>query len=252
MAILAVCGVKGGCGATTVAASLALLWQRQQRPVLAMDLCRQNLLRLHFGMAWDEGDGWRSRLDAGADWMRAAWEVGDHHLTLVPHGRVEVDVDQGEPQGDDWLRDELALLEKQAGQRTVLDLPARGVAERQQGLNAANHALVMLSAEPASCALLEMAEAELLASGLPSERILFAINHFNPLRQLDGDVELMLRKTLGPRLAPLPIHRDEAVREAFAKQRPLFDYAPESQAADDLRQLATWLSVRLDADRGGA
>ncbi|WP_434635045.1 cellulose biosynthesis protein BcsQ [Chromobacterium sp. CV08] len=251
MAILAVCGVKGGCGATTVAASLALLWQRQQRPVLAMDLCRQNLLRLHFGMAWDEDDGWRGRLDAGADWMRAAWEVGDHHLTLVPHGRVGVDAGRGAPK-DGWLRDELALLETRDGQRTVLDLPASGVAERKQGLNAASHALVILSAEPASCALLEMTEDELVAGGLPPERILYAINHFNPLRKLDGDVELMLRKTLGPRLAPLPIHRDEAVREAFAQQQPLFDYAPDSQGADDLRQLATWLSVRLDAHRSEA
>ncbi|MBW7568488.1 cellulose synthase operon protein YhjQ [Chromobacterium subtsugae] len=252
MAILAVCGVKGGCGATTVAAALALLWQRQQRPVLAMDLCRQNLLRLHFGMEWHEADGWRRRRDAGADWARAAWEVGDRHLTLVPHGRVEEDVDQEGPEPEEWLRDELAQLERQPGQRTVLDLPARGVAERQQGLKAASHALVMLSADPAACALLDAVEAELHAGGLPAERIFFVINHFNPLRKLDGDVELLLRKKLGPRLAPLPIHRDEAVREAFAKQQPLFDYAPASQAADDLRQLAVWLSVRLDAGRSGA
>ncbi|MEN2425092.1 cellulose biosynthesis protein BcsQ [Chromobacterium vaccinii] len=246
MAILAVCGVKGGCGATTVAASLALLWQRQQRPVLAMDLCRQNMLRLHFGMAREESDGWRGRLDAGADWMRAAWEVGNHHLMLVPHGRVGLDSGQAGPE-DHWLREELALLEKRAGQRTVLDLPAIGVAERRQGLNAASHALVALSAEPAVCALLEMTEAELAASGLGPERVLFVINQFNPLRRLDNDAEAMLREALGARLAPLPIHRDEAVREAFASQQPLFDYAPESQAADDLRQLAAWLSVRLDA-----
>lgn len=248
MTTLAICGVKGGCGATALTAALA--WRREElgRPVLAMDLCEQNLLRLHFGMPWRETDGWRARQLAGDDWTAAAWRAGDN-LTLVPHGLAD---EAGAALPANWLRDELACLDRPEREPVLLDTPSASSTGRELALAAASHVLAVLPAEPASCALVDSLREELDRRGIPDRRVWFALNQFDPARRLDRDVELLLRKRLGDRLAPLPVMRDEAMREAFAAGRPLAVYAPESQAADDIRQLALWLTVRLQDGKEAA
>lgn len=245
MQTLAVYGIKGGSGASSLVAALAFLRQQQHRSVLAIDLCQQNLLRLHFGMRWKETDGWCARLLAGEDWGLAAWQQGEH-LKLVPYGKTSAWARCAVLDNPAWLRSELASLALPHDTLTLLDLPCGAVRARQQGLTAASHVLVVLPADSASCALLDDVEAELQSCGISPQQTLYALNLFDPLRQLDLDVELVLRKRLGARLAPLPVQRDACVREAFAAQRSLFSYAPASQAADDCRQLSVWLSVQLE------
>ena len=246
MKTLAVYGIKGGSGATTLAAALAMLW-RQQEPVLAIDLCQQNLLRLHFGLDPSETDGWCPRLLAGEDWTEAAWQAGER-LHLVPYGRASAWARCPQLDRDDWLASELAALALPRWTRVVLDLPGGAVRARQQGLNAASHVLVVLPADAASCALLDSLEDELAGCGVDPLKTLFVLGQFDASRRLDRDVEILLRRRLGARLAPLPVQRDASVREAFASRQSLFAYAPESQAADDLRQLAVWLSVQMQEE----
>jgi len=247
LSILAVTGVKGGAGCTAVVAGLAGAWSRQKKAVLALDLCRQNLLRLHFGMDWHERDGWHARLVAGRDWSGAAWRTPDG-LGFVPHGSLRDGTVAAVLNDPHWLADELAGLALPSDCRLLLDTPLSG-RERDQALVAASQVLVVLPPEPLSCGLVEPVEAELSTHGVGPEKLLYVLNRFDPTRQLDRDVELLLREMLGARLAPLPVHRDEAVREALAMQQQLVDYAPHSQACDDFNQLATWLSIRLN---GGA
>lgn len=248
MSTLAVYGIKGGSGATTIVAALGLLW-RQQRPVLAIDLCQQNLLRLHFGIAADERDGWCPRLLAGEDWTQAAWQAGER-LHMVPYGRASAWARCPQLDRADWLETELSALALPHGTRTLLDLPGGAVRARRQGLGAASHVLVVLPADAASCALLDNLEDELVDSGIDVLNTFYVLGQFDPVRRLDRDVEILLRKRLGARLAPLPIQRDASVREAFAVRQTLFAYAPECQAADDLRQLAVWLSVQMEEGSG--
>ncbi|VEB43405.1 cell division protein [Chromobacterium violaceum] len=56
---------RGG-GATALAAAIAWYREEQAQPTLAIDLCPQNLLRLHFGVPWSEQEGWRASLHAAA------------------------------------------------------------------------------------------------------------------------------------------------------------------------------------------
>jgi cellulose synthase operon protein YhjQ len=243
MNILAIYGIKGGSGATSMVAALSLLW-RQQKPVLAIDLCQQNLLRLHFGLAPDEHDGWCSRLLAGEDWTQAAWQAGER-LHLVPYGRASAWARCPQLDRSDWLKSELSALALPHSTQVLLDLPDGAVRARRQGLNAASHVLVVLPADAATCVLLDQLEEELADCGVDPRHTYFVLGQFDPVRRLDRDVEVLLRKRLGERLAPLPVQRDASVREALASRQSLFAYAPECQAADDLRQLAVWLSVRM-------
>ncbi|MEO9382955.1 cellulose biosynthesis protein BcsQ [Chromobacterium phragmitis] len=245
MSILSICGVRGGCGATAIAAAMAWYREEQGRPVLAIDLCPQNLLRLHFGVPWSEQGGWHASLRHGTDWAESAWQIGRGHLSLVPHGAWAAGED-GPAAG--WLRAELGRLARPVGDMVLLDTPLWAQSCRDQAFSVARHVLAVLPADPISCVLSDNLETELVARGVPREGILFVINQFDPARRLDRDVENLLRNMLGSRLAPLPVTRDEAMREALAAGVPVSVFAPESQVADDLRQLAVWLAVKLRRD----
>ncbi|MCD0490911.1 cellulose synthase operon protein YhjQ [Chromobacterium violaceum] len=242
MAILSICGVRGGSGATALAAAIAWYREEQAQPTLAIDLCPQNLLRLHFGVPWSEQGGWRASLHAGCDWTESAWRIGGGHLALVPHGTCAA---RGPEPDAGWLSAELGKLERPAGDLVLLDTPSWAGRGRDQAWTAASHVLAVLTADSVNCVLAVRLEAELMARGVSRDGILFAISQFDPARKLDRDVERVLRRTLGSRLAPRPVTRDEVVREALAAGVPVSVFAPESQAVDDLRQLAMWLTVKL-------
>ncbi|TCP10625.1 cellulose synthase operon protein YhjQ [Crenobacter luteus] len=218
--------------------------------MLALDLCRRNLLRLHFGQDWSERDGWFGRLAAGDDWSEAAWRTPGGIL-FVPHGASAPDEVPAALYDARWLAGELERLALPAACRLLLDTPGVPGPARSQAMAAADRVLVVLAPEPVSCGLLRPLEVELRRHGIGPDRLLFVLNGFDPSRQLDRDVELLLRETLAERLAPLPVCRDEAVREALAMQQLLPDYAPYSQAVDDFLQLAAWLAVRLAAGTEG-
>ncbi|POZ62890.1 cellulose biosynthesis protein BcsQ [Chromobacterium alticapitis] len=252
MTILSVCGVKGGCGASAITAALAWHRQEQSKSTLAIDLCPHNLLRLHFGVPWSDEAGWHASLLAGRDWTQAAWRIGGEALMLMPHG----DLPRGTPHAPglraDWLRRELAALDRPADDMTLLDTPLTEGMGRELAFAACSHVLAVLPPDPISNALAAKLEAELLERGMDRGRILFLINQFDPARRLDRDVELLLRLMLGSRLAPLPVMWDETMREALAAGLPVAAFAPDSQAVDDLRQLALWLSVRLSETQSEA
>ncbi|UTH73439.1 cellulose biosynthesis protein BcsQ [Chromobacterium sp. IIBBL 290-4] len=242
MTILSICGVRGGCGATAIAAGLAWYRAEQARSTLLIDLCPQNLLRLHFGVPWSEEGGWRASLQNGGDWTLSAWQIGDGQLSLVPHGRFEPK--KGVlPAG--WLHGELERLARPVDDLVVLDTPLLYENARELAFSSASHVLVVLPADPISCVLSDKLEADLLGRGFSRHEILYVINQFDPARRLDRDVEMLLRKMLGKRVAPLPVMRDEAMREALAAGMPVAAFAPESQAAEDLKELSVWLAIRM-------
>ncbi len=55
----------------------------------------------------------------------------------------------------------------------------------------------------------------------------------------------VVRHDLGARLMPFPIHRDEAVSESLAYQKPVLDYDRYAQASQDFEQFAKWLIQKL-------
>lgn len=72
MPVLALQGLRGGMGTTSVTAALAWALQQLGESVLAIDFTPDNLLRLHFNTPFELARGWaRAEQDGGA-WQEGA------------------------------------------------------------------------------------------------------------------------------------------------------------------------------------
>ena len=74
----------------------------------------------------------------------------------------------------------------------------------------------------------------------------YVLNQVGRSEPLNRDVSELLQQHLGARLAPIRIHRDEALSEALAFQQPVLIYDPHGQASHDLARLAAWVIDTLN------
>ncbi|MGH8467320.1 MAG: cellulose synthase operon protein YhjQ/BcsQ, partial [Pseudomonas sp.] len=58
MTVVALSGIRGGTGTTSVVAALGFALHALGQRVLMVDLNPRNLLRLHFNLALASADGW--------------------------------------------------------------------------------------------------------------------------------------------------------------------------------------------------
>ncbi len=248
MSVIAIIGAAGGSGTTTVTAHLATAIGQQDRPVLCFDFCPTNVLRLHFGAAFDDRDGFAAALLAGAPWQHAAYTSADG-VRFLPFGALQDDAAlerlsawlHDRPY---WFRDCIAALDLPAGTIVLCDCPRLPAALRSQVLAAADIVLVSCAPDPLSLASAGRLAGQLQASGNGGRIARILLNAFEAGRALDRDMQLVLRRQYGALAAPVTIHRDESLREALACKQTVFDYAPASQAAQEFSALATWAIVR--------
>ncbi|SNS82291.1 cellulose synthase operon protein YhjQ [Noviherbaspirillum humi] len=247
MRIVAVLDVYGGCGATTVAAHLAQALHQQRRPVFAFDFCPENVLRLHFGMAWEDGSGFAPRMLEGSAWHEAAFRSSSG-LAFIPFGAL--------PDGraldalgalletrPGWLRADIDALEFPAPPVLVCDCPRGPAALRSQILEEADLVLLVCRPDPVAYAAATRIARDAAQNGGPPTMIV--LNGFDPARRLDRDISALLRTGHRELLSPVAVHRDESIREALACKQTVFEFAPDSQAAYDFDTLATWTIARL-------
>jgi cellulose synthase operon protein YhjQ len=76
--------------------------------------------------------------------------------------------------------------------------------------------------------------------------LLYVVNQLDSTDRFSADVCAALRQQVGPALSSIPIHYDEAMREAVAFQKPVLQYDPHGQASYDLDRLARWLVRELE------
>ena len=74
----------------------------------------------------------------------------------------------------------------------------------------------------------------------------YVLNQVDRTEPLNRAVAELLQQHLGARLAPIRIHRDEAVGEALAFLQPVLVYDPHGQASHDLFRLAAWVIDTLN------
>lgn len=248
MVIVAIASAKGGVGSTTITASLATILGKRGHPVLALDFDPQNALRLHLGLESGERDGFARRAASGPDWYEAAFCNSDG-VNFLPFGEMSSDelrtFENRLMPDTAWLAQRLEEIDFPHDGIVLIDAGRGPSAYLRQALAAADFTLAVLLPDAASyltIPAMERLHAESMVGQPPrGDALAYVLNQVDATRPLQADVLLMMRERLGQRLAPYPVHRDEAVPEAFASEISVTDYAAYGQAARDLQGLASWL-----------
>ena len=247
MKVVAVKGLYGGAGTTTVTANLASALRRRQHPVVAVDLCATNMLRLHFGMPVNDRRGLFKAGELVDDLANAAFET-EQGLIYLPYGDVS---EQPERTDIEQLLQRLYdLLAKFSSEQTLIVLIDMPNAEPQMLSWLAAHTDIMLhvlSPDPRVYPALHyfsmkqwpLIQAEQLQH-------YFVLNQCAPQLELNRDIIDLLRYELAPELLlPTYIQRDQHLPEAFATQQAAIDFTLGAQANVDFVAIAEWLELRL-------
>ncbi|PVZ82171.1 cellulose synthase operon protein YhjQ [Serratia sp. S1B] len=240
MPIIALQGVRGGIGTTSITAALAWALQQLGESVLAIDLSPDNLLRLHFNTPFDLNRGWARAELEGAAWQQGAMRYCQN-LDFLPFGGLNLAEQRSMAQqhGEDPLRwrDFLAQVRDSGHYRWILlDIPAGNTPLIEQQLALADSVFQLLSPD-ANC------HVRLYQQPMPAA-CRFLVNGYSAASLLQQDLHQLWLQTLEG-LLPLVIHRDEALAEALAVKQPLGEYRPESLAADEILTLANWCLLNL-------
>ena len=247
MNVVAVSGIGGGVGSTTVAAHLSAALVAQSRRCLAFDFSPANTLRLHFGMDWNDHRGLAPQLLATSPWHEAAYRAATG-VDFLPFGEDSDDTAAGrladfltdQPQ---WFSNRLELLDEPQEAFAICDTSVHARALRRQAFRAAQLVLIVLMPDALSVGVAAASKRRAVEYG--ASDVVFVLNGFDSTRQLHQDIVSLLRAQLSPALAPVLLHRDEHLCEALANKQTVFDYAPTSQACGDFQVLATWVVARL-------
>lgn len=231
MTTLGLHGLRGGTGSSSLLAALGYALHSLEQRVLLVDMCPDNLLRLHLNLAVGQTGGWaRAWLD-DEDWKAEFWEVTPN-LSLLPYGRL-VRAEQQRMEQELRLRPGLwahRISTLAANFDWILfDLPQRSL--RQETAVSCQLQIQVIEADAACHVLLQQQE----------ERADYLLlNRFDPASQIQRDLMLLWRQQYDERLLSVIVHSDEAMREALACKQPVGRYAPRSLVAQDVLSLAIW------------
>jgi cellulose synthase operon protein YhjQ len=239
MPSLAIVSPCGGTGRSTLTAALATLAARAGHWSLAVEFDPQNLLALHFGAEGAPVDGLASRASRGQSWNTAALAASDGTLVL-PFGAMDspalVDWEKRLITEPDWLATRLETLARPVDGWTFIDTQRTPSVLSRQAVRAADATLLVLRADGPSISMLEQT-----LTVLEDRPVLAVVNAYDPARTLQADLMAALFERLGEKLSPYPIHRDEAIPEAFARRMSPEDHAAHAQVIHDLHGLLRWI-----------
>jgi cellulose biosynthesis protein BcsQ len=221
MPIIALQGLRGGCGATSISAALGWALNALQQTVLVIDFSPVNQLAAHFNLPINTAQGWVPALLNQQSWQQSA------HLSAA-------DTDFSAP-----LLHALPAL-KSHYDWIILDIPADLLPWQRSLLATADRLLQVLTLD-ANCQLR-------LHHTRFAPPTLFLINQFNANSQLQQDLHQLWISSL-KNLIPLVIHRDEALAEALMMKQPVGEYRPHALASEEINTLANWLLLNV---AGGA
>lgn len=244
MPVLAFSSPKGGVGKTTLTANVAVALHQLGWGVVVIDFDVQNGLRLHFGMALDDERGYVAAAEQPEEWPNLAMPTASG-VFLLPYGGVTEEqrlrFERHLADDPDYLARGLGSILARPDWVVLADLPPGPVpALRGLGRIGAIHVAVLL-ADATSLSLLPLIER---GHFYGDQRPLVVLNQVDPRRQLSRTIAEFVSARIPDHLIG-EIYRDEAVAEAIGWQRSVFEQAPASVGARDIRRLAETLSARL-------
>lgn len=238
MPVVALQGVRGGAGTTSVTAALAWALQQLGEPVMVMDWSPSNQLRLHFNTPHSEARGWMRAMLDGDDPQHVALRYPDGP-DFIPFGQLTSDerarfyAEPGQFAAA-WLPYLEAL--KTHYRWILLDLPG-GEQPWLQPVYAEADRVIQLLVADGNCHLR-------LHQRTDDLHPLYLLNLFNANSKVQQDLHQLWISTLR-NLIPLMIHRDEALFEALLNKQPLGEYRPLSLASEEITTLANWLIMNI-------
>lgn len=257
----------GGTGQTTVVANLASLWSAAGRACLALDLCAQNSLGLHLGLAQPARLGWSQAVAAGTWWGEPALE-NSAQVRFLPYGNpaeqappsgpqqsmnqaLLTTLEQSLAQDPHWLSTQLQSLALEAHSLVLLDVPPWPQPLAAQALRCADLVVVCLDTSARATQMRDHVAA-LLAQARPATPLALLATRFNPRRDSQCQALEALQALWPQQLSPYVLHDDESVAAALAAQHCVTAFAPQAQSAHDLHGIAHWLLDQCPATQDGA
>ncbi|ELY4517856.1 cellulose synthase operon protein YhjQ [Cronobacter muytjensii] len=243
MTVLALQGVRGGVGTTSLTAALGWALHQLGESVLVIDASPDNLLRLAFNIDFDHADGWARALLDDKPWQSTAWRYAPG-LDVLPYGSLR----QAEWENSGALTASLGVFAnhlqhlKASGhwRWILLDLPCGFDAVTRSLLQVADRTLCVVQPD-ANC------HARLHQQALPKGGDLLA-NFRLISSQVQNDIWQLWLQTQR-NLVPVAIHRDEAMMESFAAKQPVGEYRPDSLVAEEIVTLANWCLLHYGRER---
>ena len=238
--VLAVFSLAGGVGKTSLVASLGRALSSRGERVLLVDTAAFGLLPFFFG-ARDQRPGTLRTFNPPGVSADAPIQL----LTLDPDGQVpDAQMQQGLPQGQDWLPQEVARYSRGV-HRILVDLPTASGATTRRVLRMDPVVVVPVAPDMNSVVSVSAIESFFRGTGQAQggKQILpyYVLNQFDYSLPLHLDVREILREQIGDRLLPFALRRSPAVSEALAEGMTVMDYAPNANVAEDYLHLAEWV-----------
>jgi len=245
---------KEKVGKTTLTANIAYALQRLGMKVIVMDFDPQNALRHHFGIDLQDGRGYVAAAPLVDDWRSLLRETRSG-VRLLPYGDAAYqerrrfdDVLMSSPS---FLRDRIRLLFDEPNTVLLADMPPGPSPALDAVMNIDPLCIAVLLADTASTALLPTVERGDFFGPRALPRTYYVVNQYDIRNALNRDVSAFLRERLGSSLLGL-VHRDEAVKEAHARQVSVFQHAYSSATVEDLTSIARNIQRLLQAGEGAS
>lgn len=240
MALMALQGIRGGVGTSSLCAGLGWALSALGEQVLLIDGSPVSQLGMHFNLPVQAEQGWMQALCHGGDWLQSARRY-PQGPDLLPYGLLSASASAA-VQDSTIAAPLLAALPALRGRYgwIIFDLPAES-APWHAALYAQLDGLLGVITPDANCHL------RLSQQRFPAATR-FLINQFNANSRLQQDLHQLWMASLNP-LIPLLIHRDEALAEALMMKQPVGEYRPHALVSEELTTLANWLLLHLKGDR---
>ncbi|WP_160121431.1 cellulose biosynthesis protein BcsQ [Rhodovarius lipocyclicus] len=252
MPLIVFASPKGGVGKTTMAVNIADAMRRNGRRVLVIDFDPQNTLRLHFGVPLSDTAGFLADLPKRPDWRNVVRQTPSG-VMLLPHGAIDIrgalGLSSALERDPELLAAPLRSILADPGLLVIADTPPGPSHALNLLAPMASMVVAVLLADATSAALVpDIDNGRFLGSGtmaaLFAGRLRVVLNQVDPNTRLSRAAAETVARHLGPRLLGA-VCRDEAVAEALAAQRMLLDLAPNSRAAEDIREVARGVEAAL-------
>lgn len=249
---IVITGIRGGVGATTVAANLTMAVHSIDQQAHAIDMNPANLMRLHFCMDPNNTDGWAIRKLNGETWQQAGYQ-NKRHISFVPYGLVSDE--QHQKVMADFQQHPAALVESFAFGASAFELEKHWQVMLLPDISSLNecHYSLLKKADLVVCVMRTDIQSYLsLQKNRHYHKLLKAcqpkllINGFQPASPISRDMQLVFQNEYERNLIPVLMHDDTAVVEAVANLSSVLEEAPYSQAAQDYHSLAFWCLSHLN------